>query len=160
MQKLPAVEEAKTLLEAAKEWGVWKWLTDKKKVRETADKAWAAFDELEDKIKGSWPDDFRKAYAELMAQSVAEQGGAPEKRKYDKARKDADGVDAQVKAQAAKLKEADDQAYSLRVAAEDMFAEAEKRMSTSMAREASQKAIDAWIAREKLIRKFEAARSK
>ena len=55
--------------------------------------------------------------------------------------------------------EADEQAYSIRMEAEDMFVEAEKRMSIPMAREAALKAIDAWSAREKLVRKFESARA-
>jgi hypothetical protein len=42
-----------------------------------------------------------------------------------------------------------------------MFDEAEKRLSTSMAREASQVAIDAYNLREKAVRKAEtAARAK
>ena len=41
--------------------------------------------------------------------------------------------------------------------AEQMFDEAEKRLSASMAREASQVAIDAYDLREKAIRKAEAA---
>src|SRR5580658_299437 len=102
MQKVAAVEEAKTLLEAAKEWGVWKWLTDKKKMREAADKAWAAYDEVEEKVRSAWSDDLQKAYAELSAQAAVADGGAPAKKKYDKAKKDAEGVAAPVKAQAKK----------------------------------------------------------
>jgi len=157
MQKVAAVEEAKTLLEAAKEWGVWKWLTDKKKMREAADKAWAAYDEVEEKVRSAWSDDLQKAYAELSAHAAVADGGAPAKKKYDKAKKDAEGVGAPVKAQAKKLKDADEEAYAVRMQAEDMFVEAEKRMNTGMARDAAQKAIDAYVAREKVIKKFEAA---
>ncbi len=161
MRKLPQVEAARSLLEEAKDWGVWKWLTDKQTVRDTADKAWEAFDELEKEVKSGWSDDLRKAYAELEAEAGVAEGGAPAKRKYEKARKDAAGVDEKTKAAAKKLKEADDEAYRLRMEAERMFVEAEKRMSTSMAREASQVAIDAYNLREKAMRKAEtAARAK
>jgi hypothetical protein len=155
MHKVAAVEEAKTLLEAAKEWGVWKWLTDKKKMRDAADKAWAAFDEVEAKVRGTWSDDLQKAYAELSAHAAVPEGGAAAKKKYDKTKKDAEGVAAPVKTQARKLRDADQEAYAVRMEAENMFVEAEKRMNTGMARDAAQKAIDAYAAREKVIRKFE-----
>jgi hypothetical protein len=157
MRKLVQVEDAKSLLEVAKDWGVWKWLTEKKRVRQTADTAWEAFDQLEQEVKGSWSADLQKAYAELVAEGALEEGGAPAKRKFEKARKDAADVDPKIKATAQKLKEADDEAYRVRMEAEDMFDEAEKRLSTSMAREASQVAIDAYNLREKAVRKAETA---
>ncbi len=143
MRKLVQVEDAKSLLETAKDWGVWKWLTEKKRVRETADIAWEAFDELEKDVKSAWSKDLQKAYGAL--------GASPAKSKS------AAGGDSRVKATAAKLKEADDEAYRVRMEAERMFDEAEKRMSTSMAREASQVAIDAYNLREKAVRKAEIA---
>ncbi|MFN7996152.1 MAG: hypothetical protein U0Q18_21255 [Bryobacteraceae bacterium] len=157
MKKLPAVEEAKELLGAAAEaWGVWKWLTEKRSVRQAADKAWEALDECEAKVRASWSDDLQKAYQELMAESMKD-GDASSKRQLTKARAAAREVDPKVKALAKRLKEADDEAYALRMKAEDTFAEAEKRMSTSMAKEGSRQAIEAWEMREKLVRKFEAA---
>ena len=114
MRKLVQVEDAKSLLEVAKDWGVWRWLTEKKRVRQTADTAWEAFDELEKDVKSGWSDDLQKAYAELAAEAAVADGGAPAKRK-----------------------------------------------SASMAREASQVAIDAYSLREKAVRKAEtAARAK
>jgi hypothetical protein len=81
--------------------------------------------------------------------------------KYEKARKEAADVDPKIKALAQKQKEIDDEAWRVRMQAEDMFDEAEKRLSTSMAREASQVAIDAYNLREKAVRKAEtAARAK
>ncbi len=157
MRKLVQVEDAKSLLETAKEWGVWKWLTEKSRVRQTADTAWEAFDELEREVKSAWGDDLQKAYAEFVAEAALVEGGAPAKRKYEKARKEAAEIDARIKASARKLKDADDEAYRVRMEAERMFDEAEKRMSTSMAREASQVAIDAYNLREKAVRKAEAA---
>jgi hypothetical protein len=159
MQKLPAVEQAKTLLQQTQEWGIMKWLTDKRKVREAADNAWAAFDEQEEQIRTSWPENLQKAYADLAAQEEPEPASAPAKRKPAKAKKNSPDVPPKVKAQAAQLKEAEEQAYSVRMEAEDMFVQAEKRMSIPMAREGAQKAIEAFAAREKLLRKFEAVRS-
>ncbi|MGA2594358.1 MAG: hypothetical protein ABSH32_31035 [Bryobacteraceae bacterium] len=157
MRKLVEVEDAKSLLEVAKNWGVWKWLTEKKRVRQTADTAWEAFDVLEKEVKSAWSDDLQKATSELEAEASVAEGGAPAKRKYEKAKKEAEHVDPQVKATAKKVKDALDEAYSVRMKAEDMFDEAEKRLSTSMAREASQVAIDAYNMREKAVRKAEAA---
>ena len=161
MRKLVQVEDAKSLLEVAKNWGVWKWLMEKKRVRQTADIAWEAFDKLEKNVKSAWNDDLQKAYAELAAESALADGGAPAKRKYEKAKKEAADVDPKIKAVAQKLKETDDEAYRVRMEAEAMFDEAERRLSTSMAREASQVAIDAYNLREKAVRKAEtAARAK
>ncbi|HUO32586.1 MAG TPA: hypothetical protein VMU80_25460 [Bryobacteraceae bacterium] len=156
MRKLAEVEDAKSLLETAKNWGVWKWLTEKKRVRRTADLAWEAFEKLEQEVKSAWSDDLRLAYAELEAEAAAAEGDAAGKRRYAKARKEAAHVDANIKAAALKQKEVDDEAYRVRMEAERMFDEAEKRLSTSMACEASQVAIDAYIQREKAIRKAEA----
>jgi hypothetical protein len=161
MRKLIQVEDAKSLLEVAKDWGVWRWLMEKKRVRRTADIAWEAFDELEKDVKSAWSDDLQKAYAELVAEAALAEGGAPAKRKYEKAKKEAADIDPKIKAVAQKLKETDDEAYRVRMEAERMFDEAEARLSTSMAREASQVAIDAYNLREKAVRKAEtAARAK
>jgi len=157
MRKLIQVEDAKSLLETAKEWGVWKWLTEKTRVRQTADTAWEAFDELEKEVKSAWSGDLQKAYAELAAEAALSEGGAPAKRKYEKSRKEAADIDPKIKGAARRLKDGDDEAHRLRMEAERMFDEAEKRMSTSMAREASQVAIEAYNLREKAVRKAETA---
>ena len=157
MRKLVQVEDAKSLLEVAKDWGVWKWLMEKKRVRQTADIAWEAFDELEKDVRSAWSEDLNKAYAELVAEAEVAEGGAPAKRKYEKAKKEAAEIDPKIKALALKQKEIDDEAWRVRMQAEDMFDEAERRLSTSMAREASQVAIDAYNLREKAVRKAEAA---
>jgi len=117
MRKLTAVEEAKTLFEEAKDWGVWRWLMEKQRARRTADAAWEALEEYEKNLKASKPE---------------------------------------IKAAFKKLKAADEEAYKARMDAEAQFDEADRRLSTSMAREGAQMAIDAWEMREKLIRKMEA----
>jgi hypothetical protein len=159
MHKLPPVEEAKTLLNEAKDWSVWHWLTDKKSVRTAADLAWEALDKAEEKVKASWSDDLRKAWREQVA-LAATNGNAPSKRQREKAREEAAGVDPKIKAIAERLKQADDEAYQARMLAEDTFAEAERRMSASLAREGSRQAIEAYEMRETLVRRFEAAARK
>ena len=157
MQKLAPVEEAKALLAvAANDWGVWKWLTEKKKVRQAADLAWEALDEIEKKIRAGWSEDLKKAYHEVVAETNLE-SNPKTKRTYDKAKQEASGIDPKVKSTAKRLKQADDDAYALRMQAEETFDEAERRLSTSMAKEGSRQAIEAWETREKLIRKFENA---
>ena len=119
MHKLAAVEEAKALFEEAKQWRVWGWLTEKKKLRQTADAAWEALEACENTLKKSWDAETRKAVAR-------------------------------------QLKTVDEEAHKARMDAEAQFDEADRRMSTGMAREGAQMAIDAWTMREKLIRKMEA----
>jgi hypothetical protein len=121
MQKLAAVEEAKVLFEEAKDWGVWRWLTEKRRARQTADAAWEALEAYEQKVRASWSAEVKRAC------------------KAD-----------------TRLQQADAEANQAREAAEAQFDEADRRMSTSMAREGAQMAIDAWQMREKFIRKLEA----
>ncbi len=157
MQKLAAVEEAKTLFNEAKEWGVWKWLTEKSKVRRTADAAWEALEACEKKVKAEWGDDLKKAYREAVAEAeAAVDGKAKARHKLEKAQEEAKEVDPKIKSSAKQLKKAEDDADKLHWQAEGTFDEADRRLSTSMAREGSQQAIDAWEAREKVIRKAEA----
>jgi hypothetical protein len=147
MRKLDTVEEAKALLAEARDWGTWRWLTEKRRVRAAADAAWADLEEVERIIKGAWGDDLRKAYRELQApsrQTAAE----------------ADGVDPQMKAFAARLKQSDDEAFQARMTAEETFDEAERRMSVSLARQGCEQAIGAYELRERFIRKAGAARRK
>ena len=119
MHKLPPVEEAKTLFEEAKDWGVWRWLMEKGRARRTADAAWEALDEYEQRLKAGWSKELKKLAAK-------------------------------------ELKEADEEAYKAHMDAEAQFDEADRHLSSAMARVGSQMAIDAWILREKFIRKLEA----
>lgn len=155
MQKLAEVEEAKELMNRAKDWSLWRWLLEKGRVRATADRAVDALEAQEKKVKGAWEDDLRKAYRELEAQASYE-SNPRSKRQYEKAREEAKGIDAKTKLAVQRVKEADDEAYDARMDAEETFDEAERRMSADMAREGAQKAIDSWELREKAIRKAEA----
>jgi hypothetical protein len=134
MHKLIPVEEAKALMSEAKDWSVWTWLTGKRKLRLTADAAWEALDECEEKVRHSWSDDLQKAWQGKHVR-----------------------VDPEIKLVVEKLKKADAEAYDLRMKAEATFDEADRRMSTSMASEGAQQAIDAWDLREKFVRKLEQA---
>ena len=109
----------------------------KKRVREIADKARAALDEFEIKVKASWSDDLKIAYNRL----VSENGDAKQNRQRAKAarKQESPKIDAKAIAAVERLKEADDAAFNAHEDAEDAFAEAEKRMSTRMAREAAAK---------------------
>src|SRR5271157_5031133 len=153
MRKLPAVEEARAIMTQGMEWGVWKWLLEKKRVRQIADEARAALDEMETKVKATWSDDLKIAYNQLVSQD----GNAKRARKNDKpAKKEAQKIDPQIMVAVTRVMEADDIAYNAHEDAEDAFAEAEKRMSTSGAREGARKALEAYVLHEGAIRKAEA----
>ena len=156
MKKIPAVEEARAVMMQGMEWGVWKWLIEKKRVRGLADVARAALDEQEMNVKLTWSDEHKLAYNQL----ASENGDAKRTRGKSKSKSakpaSNDKADAKVLAAVTNVKEADDEAYNAHEDAEDMFAEAEKKMSTSMAREAARKALDAYDKHEAAIRKAEA----
>jgi len=154
MKKLAAVEDARAIMTQGLEWGVWKWLMEKKRVRAIADAARAGLDDCEMKVKLAWSDDLKIAYNQL----VAEDGEAKRTRRKSKDEKPVGARVADAKALAAvkRIKEADDDAYNAHEDAEDLFAEAERKMSTSMAREAARKALVAYDLHEAAIRKAEA----
>lgn len=152
MQKIEAVEEARTLMLEAKDWSVWKWLTEKRRVREAADRANEALDKRARAIQKTWSEELQQAYRELEAAD-------PEGGHHRHARKPDHEIvlSAEVRALAKKLKQADDTAYDARMVAEQTFADAEARLSTSMAREGTVQAIESWDLKLKAIRKAEAA---
>jgi hypothetical protein len=155
MQKLIPVEEAKALMNEAVDWSVWGWLTEKRRLRATADKAWEALDEAEARVRASWSDGLEKAWQELEAEARLVTHPKT-KRSYEKAKEEAKDVDPQTRLAAKKLKAADEEACALRMQAEETFDEADRRMSTSMACEGARQAIAAWEQREKYLRKMEA----
>ena len=148
MRKLAEVEDAKALMTEAMGWSVVKWLSEKKRVRKTADLANAALDQLDQEIKACWNDELKAAYGELGGNSG---GGAQQPHKQT-----ASDIDPQVMLLAKKLKESDEEAYRVRMDAEDTFDEAEKKLSTRLARDGCRKAIDSWELHEQAIRKSEA----
>ena len=155
MHKLIPVEEARALMTEAKNWGIWKWLTEKKRVRATADRATDALYEAENEIKAAWNNDLKRAYLELEAKAAFEKNSRS-KQRYEKAMEEAKNIDPEIKLAVQNVKEADDKAYDARMDAEGTFDEAERVMSASMACEGAQKAIDSWDLRLKALRKAEA----
>jgi hypothetical protein len=147
MEKIPEVESAKALMTEAVTWSVMKWLREKKRVRKTADQANALLDQLSDTIKKQWPEQLRDAYEAIAPQKAA--GAA----RRGAAKEPSQTVDPDVMLVAKKIKEMDDEAYRARVKAEETFDNAERQLSTSLAREGCRQAIQSWDLYEKAIRK-------
>ncbi len=153
MEKISEVESAKALMNEAVAWSVMKWLREKKRVRETADRANAVLDQLNQAVKDRWPDNVKVAYA-----SLAQASGKASVR--GQAEPSSPEIDPQSRLSAKNIKEADDAAYRARMDAEQTFDEAERQLSTSLAREGCRKAIQSWELHEKAIRKAEALLSR
>ena len=140
MDILPEVVTAKALMTEAMRWPVMKWLREKKRVRKTADQANAALDQLNLSIKERWPNDLRGAYDALAAETGSGISG-----------KKSQNGSAKI-ALARKIKDAGDQACRARMEAEQTFDEAERKLSTALAREGCLKAIRSWELQEQAIR--------
>lgn len=149
MEKLPAVETAKTLMAEAVGWSVMKWLRQKKAVRKVADQANAALDHLNGVVKERWPADLKAAYNALP------QRGKPTVNRPDR-NESTLPANAHATLSAKKIKIVDDEAYRARMDAEETFDLAEKQLSTALAREGCRKAIHSWELHEKAIRMAEA----
>jgi hypothetical protein len=150
MEKVSEVETAKSLMTEAMTWSVMKWLREKKRVRKTADLANAALDKLDKTVKTSWAENIKAAYQALPSKA---NGGATARIGHKTATQ---AIAPEATLIAKKLKEADDEAYRVRMDAEDTFDEAERQMSTSLAREGCRRAIQCWDLKEKAIRKSQA----
>ena len=124
------------------------WLREKKRVRKTADQANAALDRFSEELRRRWPDNIRAAYHALDANQATSspQGHTGQKTSAKNSREFV---------VARQLKDADDKAYRARMAAEKTFDDAEKRLSTSLAREGCQKAILSWELHERAIAETE-----
>jgi hypothetical protein len=150
MKKLTEVQEAKELMTEAMGWSVFKWLFEKRSVRETADRANDVLDRLDRAVKVRWSDETKAAYKALSAKRAGKPRG------QEKDQQGTESTDAEVLLLVEKVKEADDAAWRARMDAEATFDEAEKQMSTDLAREGCKKAIHSWELHEKAIRKAEA----
>ena len=144
MRKLREVEEATTLMTEAVEWSVVKWLKEKKRVRKAADQANDALDALNREIKQSWSEDLRTAYQQLANAAVTKA-------------KNSENNESQAMKIAKLVKKADEAAHRARMDAEATFDEAERELSTRLAREGCRKAITSWELHEAAIRKAETA---
>lgn len=150
MRKLRAVEEARVVMTEAAEWGLWRWLLEKGRVQEIADRATAALAAADKKVKAVWSDELKRAYTELIDQEKSQNGH------HHKKNGETQIADA-VKLAARRVKEAYDQGQRARIDAEETFTEAERRMRTDLARLGCQKALASYDLRERAIRKAETA---
>jgi hypothetical protein len=158
MKKLPEVEEAKELMIEATDWSVFRWLFEKRRVRETADQANAALDRLNQAVKSRWNSAVKAAYKELTLKSgsVAGRKGQSASQIVDSQIVDPQIIDPQIRLYAKRVKQADDAAHRARINAEETFDEAERLLNTDLAREGCQKAIHQWELDERAIRIAEA----
>lgn len=159
MHKLPEVEEAREVMTQGAQWGIWKWLTEKPRVRRIADRATEALARVNAEVKETWSDELTAAYAELVAEAELDSDPGA-KKKHEKAKKAAEGIDPKIKAAAKRVKEADDEAARVTQEAEDAFDLADRRLSASMARDATKIALESYDLRESAIRKSEVAARK
>ena len=146
MRKLAEVQEAKELMNKGMEWSTFKWLWEKSTVRQKADQANAALDRAERNVKAKWSDETKATYKKLSAKKPKGEDPEDEQKVLDVASSQL------VK----KVVDADHAAKHARADAENTFEEAEKRMSTDLAREGCKKAIRSWDLKEKAIRSAEA----
>ena len=150
MNKLPEVESAKALMTEAMSWSVMRWLREKKRVRKTADIANAALDKLSETTKARWNDSVKAAYEDIAPSDELSATGK-------RGKQGSSTIDHRSIALAKRLKDADDEARRARLDAERTFDDAERQLSTSLAREGCRKAIHGWELHEKAIRKAETA---
>ncbi len=129
------------------DWSVWRWLLEKNRVREIADRATAALERAKRNAKATWSNELRMAYDELASQDLKNQ---PREKGLVK---EGQTIAPEIKLKAKQVKKADDQAERARLDAEATFDEAERRMSASMAREGARQALKSYDLRESAIRK-------
>jgi hypothetical protein len=135
-------------------WGVLKWMMEKRRVREAADEARAALDDVEKKVKAAWSDDLKHAYNHLLSED--KRGKRRHKNASVGKTVKAQKIDEHVMDAVRRVMQADDEAYDAHETAEDVFAKAEQRMSTSLARDGARKALIAYDLHESAIRHAEA----
>ena len=137
----------------AMKWSVMKWLHEKKNVRKAADQANAALDKLNHEVRQRWPDCVKSAYEALQAQPTA-----PAQTNRHQRQQSVPAIELEASLLAKKMKDANDEAYRARAIAEEAFDEAEKLLSTRLAREGCLKAIHSWDMLEEAIRTAESIR--
>jgi hypothetical protein len=157
MKKLEAVEEARAIMTLGMDWGVFKLLMEKPKVRKIADRATEALNNAEDKVKAAWSDELKVAYNYL---ATLEDDDSVKGKKGGKSKAAAKGIDPEALAIAKGVYQADEETETMRLDAEDTFDEGEKKLSVAMAREGARKALATYDLHEKAIRKAEAAAKK
>jgi hypothetical protein len=152
MRKLATVEEARAVMTEAADWGAFRWLLEKGRVQEIADRATAALAQADRKVKADWSDALKRAYQELVDQEKPRNTHRQEKDQKN-------GITREIRLVAKTVKEAYDEGQRARLQAEGTFDEAERRMSTDLARVGCRQALESYNLREQAIRKAEAANS-
>ncbi|MGB9470310.1 MAG: hypothetical protein WBQ59_13260, partial [Candidatus Acidiferrum sp.] len=71
MHKLPEVQEAKELMNQARDWSAFRWLFEKPRVRQAADRANAALDRLNRSVKSRWSNEVKSTYKTLNKAGAA-----------------------------------------------------------------------------------------
>jgi hypothetical protein len=142
MRKLEEVREAKDLMTEAMEWSSFKWLFEKTRVRQSADRANEALDRLTRAVKANWSAEVKASYKQLEAKAKNQHGS--------------NAKSSELNQMIEKVLEADVAAERARQVAEEMFDKAERQMNLDLAREGCKKAIHSWELHEKAIKKAEA----
>ncbi len=128
---------------------MFRWLAEKRRVRQIADLATAALDEATEKAMAHWSDELKQAYEDLVEKD--KKGGRVKKSPKG------NSISPEMKALAAEVKAALDEKEEVRLDAEAIFDDAERRMSTQGARNGAARALDTYDLHENAIRKVEAA---
>lgn len=150
MKSIKEVEFAKAIMNEAVDWSVFKWLWEKSTVREIADNANAALDRLNRRVKARWSAEHKEAYHML-----SETGRSRSEHGEKGCKENGKAIDPEIMRVVKHVKELDDKAHSARMDAEKTFDEAERQLSTSLAREGCRKAIHSWNLHQKAIRQAE-----
>ena len=153
MRKLSAVQNARAIMMEGMDWSAWKWLFERRRVRDIADRATAALEAAAKKAKAQWPSELKMAYSQLIASDQSSKANSGTNHGHD----GTDGISDEIRLLVKQVKQAEDKAERCRLAAEDMFEEAEQRFSAEMAREGARKALETYDLREAAIRKAETA---
>ena len=152
MRRLPEVQEAKDLMNDAMDWSAFKWLWEKSRVRETADRANAVLDRMERTVKSHWSPEDQATYKLLTSRMADSQRG-------ENAGPQPKGTNPRI-ALLEEVREAHAAAQRARKDAEATFDEAERQMSTNLAQEGCKKAIHSWQLHEKAIRRAQSVLDK
>jgi hypothetical protein len=148
MKTLPEVDKAKELMNAAVDWSAFKWLMEKSLLRQTADSASAALDNLDRSVKARWSDDARATYNELVATTANERQQHPTTA--------SSRPNSQLLLLIEKVVQADQLAREARIRAQKTFDDAEKQVNISLAKDGCKQAIHFWELHENAIRAAEA----
>jgi len=155
MKKLEAVENSRAIMTEGMEWGVFKWLALKPRVRKIADLATEALNNAEDSVKATWSDDLKHAFNYLATHDDEASNG-----KKGKAKAAPKDIDPELLSVARGVFVADEETETMRLDAEDTFAKGERKLSVALAKEGARKALATYDLHESAIRKAEAAARK